>query len=287
MALSSTNPIPADWPLWSSTEPRMVQPLPGGLTNNSYLLTAGSRRLVLRLNTPDSDSLDINRAAEAEALACAHRADLSAPLVYCDPGHRYLVTEYIQGQAIRLAHPRHLALLARLTADIHSLPVIQASLNYRTKAETYWRRIESEAYFAEDLIHLREQVRDHLDAAEALCETPVLCHNDLVAGNLVLLDEGALRAIDWEYAAMGDPFFDIALIVEEHGLDESQQGQFLEIYLQRPVTTSDRERIHHGRVVYRYLSLLWYAVRCGSRTEADTEWETMLAGSMGALKRLL
>ncbi|QSP95100.1 phosphotransferase family protein [Marinobacter salinisoli] len=287
MPQPSRDIIPADWPTWSTREPQVIRSLPGGLTNRSYLLAAGGERLVLRLNAHDSATLDINRSAEAQALTCASHAGLCAPLVHCDPQHRYLVTEFIDGDACQPDQPEHLELLARLTADIHALPEIRGRLDYRHKAETYWRAVDSSAEFYSELVGVRDRVDDHLAAAARLCDSLRLCHNDLVAGNLLLNQRKALCAIDWEYAAMGDPFFDIALIVEEHRLDERQQNRFLERYLARPVTGLDRERVCHGRVVYRYLSLLWYAIRLAQHPGLHVADEAVLNDALSALTRLL
>ncbi|WP_308364844.1 MULTISPECIES: phosphotransferase [unclassified Microbulbifer] len=88
-----------------------------------------------------------------------------------------------------------------------------------------------------------------------------LCHNDLLMANLIAVDNGNLYAIDWEYAAMGDPFYELAVIVEEYRLEKRQQQWLLAEYLHRPATQVDWQRLDHWRVIYGYLSVLWYAVQ--------------------------
>ena len=47
----------------------------------------------------------------------------------------------------------------------------------------------------------------------------VTCHNDLLAANFI--DDGErIWIVDWEYAGMGDPFFDLANFAVNNGLDE-------------------------------------------------------------------
>src|SRR5204863_9758632 len=44
------------------------------------------------------------------------------------------------------------------------------------------------------------------------------CHNDLLIANFI--DDGArIRIVDWEYAGMGDPFFDLGNFSVNHALD--------------------------------------------------------------------
>jgi thiamine kinase-like enzyme len=57
----------------------------------------------------------------------------------------------------------------------------------------------------------------------------VLGHNDLLNGNLLLVD-GQIRLIDWEYAAMADPFFDLANFSSHHDLDEDGDRALLTAY---------------------------------------------------------
>ena len=45
---------------------------------------------------------------------------------------------------------------------------------------------------------------------------PALCHNDLVHSNII--DGDPVRLIDWEYSAVGDPYFDLAIVVRHHQL---------------------------------------------------------------------
>jgi thiamine kinase-like enzyme len=48
----------------------------------------------------------------------------------------------------------------------------------------------------------------------------VPCHNDLLNANFI--DDGDIRIVDWEYAGMGDRFFDLANLSVNHdfGLEE-------------------------------------------------------------------
>lgn len=266
MNTSPAAPIPADWPHWSNTRPTLIRPLAEGLTNRSFLLKSDDRQLVLRINSPISVKLDLNRRAEERVLRLAHRAGLCAPLVYCDPEYRYLVTEYLGERRWSLSggssNEESIPQLASLLRNIHRLPIIEAQLDIKAKIESYWHSIAPDAVFIDALRANDQRVQQHIDAAVALNSGNKLCHNDLLSDNLIIDDTGRLYAIDWEYAAAGDPFHDLAVISEEHGLNEARQELLLNAYLQRLPSSNDRQRLSHGRIIYRYLSVLWYAVQC-------------------------
>src|SRR5204863_4939830 len=64
---------------------------------------------------------------------------------------------------------------------------------------------------------------------------PVPCHNDLLAGNFL---DGADRIwiVDWEYAGMGDRYFDLANFAINNELGEERTTALLEAYFGEPPT---------------------------------------------------
>ena len=58
----------------------------------------------------------------------------------------------------------------------------------------------------------------------------MLCHNDLLAGNL-LVDGDDLRIVDWEYAGMGDRWFDLGNLAVNNGLGAAEEERLLTAYL--------------------------------------------------------
>jgi thiamine kinase-like enzyme len=58
---------------------------------------------------------------------------------------------------------------------------------------------------------------------------PVPCHNDLLDGNF-LRAKGQVWIVDWEYAGMGNRYFDLANFAINNELPESQQPDLLSRY---------------------------------------------------------
>jgi thiamine kinase-like enzyme len=55
------------------------------------------------------------------------------------------------------------------------------------------------------------------------------CHNDLLAANFIR-DGERLWIVDWEYAGMGDPAFDLANFSVNHELDADGDCELLDAY---------------------------------------------------------
>ena len=278
----------SQWPAWCEQKPQMVRRLRGGLTNDSYLLQTQNRQYVLRINASNSRALDLDRSNESDALHCAARAGIGAQVVYSDPQHQYLVTEYIVGrqwQVTDLTRGEGVERVAALLNSIHRLEPVAGLLNIGQKAANYWLNIDTQSALARALAALRPQVEWHITRAEEARSGLFLCHNDLLPENLILGDNACLYAIDWEYAAMGDPYFDLAVIIEGHGLDDDLAQQLLSAYIGATATAHYTDRLMHNRVIYCYLALLWYGVKSSDQPNAG--FEAMFDSTLAYLQRLL
>ncbi len=284
----NTEILPNDWSLWSTTKPVVIRALEGGLTNQNFLLSAGDKRFVLRINSPISDALNLDRVTEAQVLLLADTAGVCAPLVYCDSAYQYLITEHLAGEVWSVDVADGLSQLAQLLRKIHQLPPVDAVLDVESKASHYWRSINQseKKNRLPDLHALDAEVIEHIAAAKLLSQGNCLCHNDLLKDNLVLA-AGKLYAIDWEYAAMADPFYELAVIVEGHGFTHQQQQIFLSAYLDRDAQPKDWWRLNHWRIIYAYLTVLWYTVQWSTGAMTGLHVQKTIAEQIASLTDLM
>jgi thiamine kinase-like enzyme len=119
----------------------------------------------------------------------------------------------------------HIPELADLLRRIHAGPELPARFDSLGVGAAYARLV-------------RERGGRVPDAAEPLLaavarmrfERPMLpCHNDLLGANV--LDDGSrLWIVDWDYAGMGDPFFDFGNLSVNNGFTEADDETLLEAY---------------------------------------------------------
>src|SRR6202043_2992697 len=117
--------------------------------------------------------------------------------------------------------PATLPRVAEGLRRLHSARAIPGRFDAHSVVETY--RAEAEAngvHISKEFARARE-VSERIRAARGP-QPLVPCHNDLLNANF--LDDGAIRIVDWEYAGMGDRFFDLANLSVNHefGLDEDR-----------------------------------------------------------------
>ncbi len=110
----------------------------------------------------------------------------------------------------------------------------------------------------------------------------MLCHNDLLRANRIY-SAGRLWAVDWEYAAMASPWYDIAVVINGDSLSAPDTEALLNAYLGRAADERERDMLHQYGCIYRYLELLWYlaldkpVLEPGAIEEKSSALVTMLA----------
>lgn len=195
-----------------------VTPL-GGITNRSYRLRAHERDLVLRWPGA-SASRYLDRSAEPANVQAVADLGLSPQVLAAGPAQGWYITAYETGaraltdadfaQADILAEV--LALLARLHRSAICFPfrqgLFQAIDLYLDLAPT----------------PLMLDLRSRLAPVQtALARNPMPlapCHIDPNPANFLRCADGRLQLIDWEFAAMEEPLWDLAAVSLEAGIEE-------------------------------------------------------------------
>jgi thiamine kinase-like enzyme len=120
------------------------------------------------------------------------------------------------------------------------------------------------------------------------------CHNDLLNANFI--DDGTrIRIVDWEYAGMGDPFFDLGNFSINHGLTADEDRILLEAYDNGPARPDRLARLLLMRVVSDFREAMWGVLQQGISTldvdfvgYAGEHFERLLSGaSTPAFERAL
>lgn len=227
--------------------------LSDGPTNASWLVEGAGACWVLRLDKPAAVELGLDRVNEAGVIEALVETGLAPGPVFTDLAAGVLLRPYIEGRswtARDLQSVENLALLGPLLRRLHAVRPVGKSFEPLAAARRYARAGSGEqsARWLTEAAALQAE----LDALE---RRNCLCHNDLVAENILGGPEPGL--IDWEYAAVGDPMFDLAVVLEHHGLGAQSETVLLESYLLRAPTAADLHHLRLQRRFYQALLGLW------------------------------
>ena len=211
-----------------------VEPLRGGISNESWLVTDGAGRHVARFGK-DYPFHHVLREREIMAARAAHAAGFAPELQYAEPG--VMVSAFIDaktyGPADVRANPEH---IGRLMRDFHqTMPrhvsgpgfmfwVFHVIRDYARTLDRGGSRMVPElpSYLA---------LADELEQAQ----TPlpiVFGHNDLLPANF--LDDGdKIWLIDFEYAGFNTAMFDLAGAASNAGMSDEEARRLLTAYFGR------------------------------------------------------
>ena len=267
-----------------------VQPLAGGMSNQSFVLTRGSDQWAVRLPLPARVGMTLDPETEASVLAVAANEKLTPEVVAFDAETGVLVTRYLQGAASLSADQvREHACIERLAAmmrRLHSLPAPPALRDFRPAelARAYIDAARGLPGARHDLVNERRRWSAefiHLaEEYEAAFVPATLCHNDLVAANI--LDDGHLWLVDFEYAVRADPIVDLAGLSALNGYGPGDTRRLLNAYYgpaSVPVSVAQFDRVVR---MIRFLAYFWALANDGNETADDLQ---RFAAAMAAVLR--
>jgi len=88
----------------------------------------------------------------------------------------------------------------------------------------------------------------------------VPCHNDLLNANFIL-DGTGVRIVDWEYAGMGNRYFDLGNLSVNNGLQEAEDERLLTAYSGAPCTEHRFACLRLMRIMSDYREAMWGVVQ--------------------------
>ena len=219
--------------------------MPRGQSNTTIFVGDGERRWVVRVDGFDPVKLGLSRSVEWRVLYKAAAAGLAPQPAYANPDIGVLICEYLKPDDNT---SESLEAIARLLRDIHCLPPVRFQLDPLQRARRYLH-MSGESELPARLL----QACDELDG---MPREQRLCHNDLLQANR-LQHAGKVYALDWEYAAMGDPLFDLAAIIEGDKLPVQDAMTLHSVWLDHAPDEEEQRHLALQRLVYRELETLW------------------------------
>ncbi len=214
--------------------------LSGGITNQNYRVDVGAESFVMRLGGAKTELLGIDRANEYAATKAAAEIGIAPEVVDFIQPEGYLIARFIRGREISVDEMRQentIHEIARALKNIHALAPIRATFSPFDVVRAYDKLAREHGVntFPENYARLREHMNEIETRFTFDALRPVLCHNDLLNGNFLRDENNHIRILDWEYAGMGDLFFDLANFSAHHELNDEQIQELLDAYFDNPL----------------------------------------------------
>jgi thiamine kinase-like enzyme len=246
-----------------------VVQLEGGITNRNFRVNFGGTDYVVRLPGKRTEILGIDRTAECIANQAASELGMAPHVAAMLEEPSCLVTMFIDGRELtgdELREPETLAEVARNLRRFHDsgteLPTGFDSFRLVEEYAESGRANGSEPPDGyDDALALAHRIEKAIEGQDE--HQPVPAHNDLLTANFLRDGGNQIQLIDWEYAGMGDRWFDLGNFAVNNELDDDQEAQLLEAYFGEPPDDRRRATLKLFRFMSDFREAMWGVVQAG------------------------
>ena len=253
-------------PQFASTKGPEIKELNGGITNKNYKITVDGESFVLRLGGNETKYLGIDRRNEYECSRLAAQIGIAPePMAFLEP-EGYIVARFISGKGMlaeEIGTEENIKRVLESMKAYHALEQFPGSFSPFRVAEEYANTARSFNVKLPDkmdgYLEKSSEIEKAMYGHEPLTLHP--CHNDLLNGNFI--DDGTrIRILDWEYAGMGDIFFDLGNFAIQHEFNDAQDEILLKAYFGQP---TDSQRAHQKlmKIMSDLREAMWSQVQIG------------------------
>jgi thiamine kinase-like enzyme len=268
--------------LWPGRGAR-CEPLTGGITNRNFRVDVDGASYVLRIGGNDTSLLGIDRVVEHAASLRAAEVGVGPEVVDFIEPEGWLITRFLEAAPLppeELRQPENIARVAAALRRIHDAAAIPGRFDAYAVVDDYRAVAEERGVVLPGAFATSRALAERIRAARGP-QAEVPCHNDLLNANF--LDDGEVRIVDWEYAGMGDRFFDLANLSVNHEFGVDQDRLLLAAYFgkDRPI---DLAALRLMRFMSDFREAMWGVVQSGI-SELDFDFDGYAAEHFDRMSR--
>lgn len=242
----------------------------GGYNNTNYKAILSNKNYFVKFANRHEQLVGSSLQNEIECMTMVHPISISPKLVFHDPQESIMVTEFIDGKFnfqkqgsksryIKLLHSLHNSNI-QFPNEFFPLKAIQRHEELARERGVSLPEILSSQILPKIYSLKEEELFLH--------KTP--CHLDPQFDNI--LDNGeALYLVDWEFASMSEPLFDLANMCASEQFSDSEMKEILTLYLQKNPNKVEWDRFSILRVIADLrMCLFCYLFTSITTTNPDT-----------------
>ena len=252
--------------------PLRIERLLGGTVNDSWRVDTALGRFVLRVDGPAWRRPGVDRVREQHLHGAAAGAGLAPRLLLRTDPAGVQVCEFLEGRSwgeTDYVQPAQLKRLGERLGQLHALETPSGIDPFDPGgcAREYLQIMSAESVAPTNAAAWVVEIDA---AAQRVAEGTVgfsIIHGDLAHANL--LDGAGLWLLDWEYAQLADPLYDVACALAYYPQARPQAAQLLAA---AGLAGSDQAgRLTAAIRVYEALSWLWHQARRGLRPRGNPQ----------------
>lgn len=247
----------------------------GGMTNKNYKVIMKDNQYVLRVPGNGTEKM-ISRQQEVKNAAFAHEIGVDADLIYFNETTGIKISKFIENAQTLSSegakHPYTMKKVCAILNQVHQCNrVMENEFNVYEKIDEYEQLLnELEGDYYPDYEEVKQKVIGLKQVMNQLEVQLTPCHNDTLAENFIKDEDDRYYLIDWEYAGMNDPMWDVAAHCLENGFSQDEEELFLKTYFKKDPEENHKIRVLINKIYQDFLWSLWTLVKEASGDDFGT-----------------
>ena len=241
-----------------------IEPV-GGMTNKNFKVNINKEDYILRIPGNGTEEM-INRKGEKYNTKVVSKLGLDTDILYFNEFNGIKLSKYINNAETinpkTAKREENMKLITSILKKLHnSGETFETKFNVFDKIEEYEVLLEeSGGKTFEDYYEIRRKIFNLKEIIELYGVNLSPCHNDTVPENFVK-DENRIYLIDWEYAGMNDPMWDLGAHILECDFTEDEEELFLNIYFDGNIDENSKTKILIYKICQDFLWSIWTNIK--------------------------
>lgn len=233
-----------------------------GLTNRSFLFECRNKRYIMRIPGKGANET-VNREEEATVYNIINDKNICDNILYINPKNGYKITEYIEDvRTCDPLNPEDVSKCMKKLREFHNMKFkVEHTYDLFWYLEYYEKLWNGRPSIYRDYAETKKKIYELKDYIEEHAGEYVLSHIDPNYDNFLFTtnDEGEeeIKLIDWEYASMQDPDFDLASFSTYAMYNKEQIDRLIDSYFPEGCTRQRRINIYCYVAIYGLCTSNW------------------------------
>lgn len=242
---------------------KQIKPVKLGMTNKSFLFEVNKKMYICRIPGEGTEKL-IDRVAEYHSYQAVIPLNITDHIIFMDSKSGIKITEYeSNARNVDIKNGTELKSCMRLLRKIHNCGiVVEHSFSIEKNILLYEDLCRSrDAILYDDYPLVRTKMNELLSILKKMEIPMAFSHIDPNCDNFLVLSNGDIKLIDWEYAGMCDPVIDISMFAIYSYFKHDQLEEIMGYYFANGPSYEERLRIYIYVALGGFLWAMWAAYK--------------------------
>lgn len=236
-----------------------IKPLKLGMTNKSFVFEIDEKKYICRIPGEGTEKM-INRNEEYSSYQAVIPLKITENIVFMDPKSGIKISEFERDSRVAdINNSDEVKSCMSILKNLHNSDIVVShSFNIEKTILFYEDLCRShDGILYEDYSLVRTRMSELFSVLKKMEIPSRLSHIDPNCDNFLVLTNGDIKLIDWEYAGMCDPVIDISMFAIYSYFNHHQLEELMRYYFEDGPTNEERLRVYIYVALGGFLWAMW------------------------------